>query len=122
MLSANKTLKLATGSSDFLEKLLVPLLVKKFSAFYVHTQLVAVFTTDRIYPDDYPVYARPVLILYSPLSLVDPRYHSHSISPPKPISVQSLIFHSCRSILLSACKWRSHSLELCEYHKYNYIS
>ena len=39
-------------------------------------------------------------------------------TPKRPV----IHLHSCRIVFLSAFNWRSHNLERCQYHQYNYIS
>ena len=116
-----KPLKFSTTTSVLFEKLPIIPLLKKLSAFHGIRNFISQFTTARLNPNVYPVFSRPVLILYSFLGLKIPRVHKYSIPQPKPISAQSFILHSCRSVLLSAGNWRSHNLDLCEFHQYNYI-
>ena len=100
----NKNNELTTCSSVILEKLIVPLQVNKFSAFYWQSQIVAVFTKARLNPDDYPVFSRPLLILYSHLRLRNTRKHKNSNlnkTHKRPI-IHSAQLQKCLTV---SCNW-----------------
>jgi hypothetical protein len=85
-------------------------LVKKFSEYCGIWWFILEFTTARLNLDYCTVYSRKVLILYSPLSLVHPMDHWHSIPPLKPISDLSFIFHSCK---IACCQHATGVLIIC---------